>query len=272
MIRKIFVYIIIFLFFNAGFIVFSSPAIAGGRLYIGSMSGILYCSGETDNPPNKPNIYGPQNGTTNIEYNFCTDTITDPEGNSMYCLWDWGDGNISGLLGPYASGQTICASHRWIQSGIYCIKLKLKDDYGNESEWSDPFCITIVKNQPPSAPSIDGPVHVKVGIENSWGFISIDPEGGNITYYVDWGDKCGGAEYYGPYPSEQKINLSYRYTKKNTLIINALAIDDQGAESNLTYFEIEITRNKAYTHNILFLLFFERLIYHLSIIDYLIGG
>jgi len=249
--------------------IFSSPTVAGGRLYIGGMSGILYCFGEANNPPSKPNIYGPQNGTTNVEYTFCTDTITDPEGDSIYCLWDWGDGNLSGWLGPFASGQTICASRRWAQPGIYCIMLKLKDDYGMESEWSDPFCITIVENQHPSSPSIDGPTHVKVGVETSWGFISIDPEGENITYYVDWGDKCGGAEYFGPYPSGQKINLSHKYTKKNTLIINALAIDSQGAESNLSYFEVEISRNKAFINKRLLLQFFERFICYVPILKYI---
>ncbi len=204
----------------------------------------IYSLNGSNNPPNKPNIYGPDNGTINVEYTFCTDKITDPEGDSFYCLWDWDDGNSSGWLGPYASGQIICESHKWTQPGVYCITLKLKDVYGMESESSDPFCITIVGNQPPSAPSIDGPSHVRVRVENTWSFISIDPEGDNVTYYVDWGDKCGGAEYHGPYPSGQKINLSHKYLIKNTLIINALAIDSYGAESQLTFFEVEISRNK----------------------------
>jgi outer membrane protein assembly factor BamB len=229
--------------------IFSSPAIAGGRVYIGDMNGIMYCFGELNDPPNKPNIYGPDNGTINVEYTFCTDTITDPEGDSVYCLWDWGDGNISGWLGPYVSGQIICTNNKWTEPGVYCIKLKLKDDYGMESQWSDPFCITIIDNLPPSAPSIDGPTHVRVGVEKSWSFFSIDPEGNNITYYVDWGDECGGAEYHGPYPSGQVVNLSHKYTKKITLIINALAIDSNDAESNLSYFDVEISRNKTLTNN-----------------------
>jgi len=250
--------------------IFSSPAIANGRIYIGDMIGDMLCFGQANNPPNKPNIYGPDNGTTNVEYTFCTDTITDPEGDSLYCFWDWGDGNNSGWLGPYASGQTICASHRWAQPGIYCIMLKLKDDYGMESEWSDPLCITIVENQPPSAPSIDGPTHVKVRVENTWSFISIDPEQDNITYYVDWGDKCGGAEYYGPYPSGQKTNLSHKYLKKNVLIINALAIDSHGAESQLTFFEVEISINRAFENNKLFQQLFRRFPLIISILKHLI--
>lgn len=219
-----------------------------------------------NNPPDKPEINGPDNGTTNVEYTFCIDVLTDPEGDSIYCLWDWDDGNNTGWLGPYASGQIICESHIWIQPGIYCIMVKLKDYYEMESEWSDPFCITIFENKPPSAPTITGPTQVIVGIENIWSFISIDPEEDNITYYVDWGDECGGAEYHGPYPSSQKINLSHIYTNKNTLIINSLAIDSHGAESELTYFEVEISRNKVTASN-LFFNFLERLPNILKIIS-----
>ena len=224
----------------------------------------------TNNPPNKPNIYGPENGTTNVEYIFCTDTITDPEGDQIYCFWDWGDGNCSGWLGPYGSGQTICTSYMWTEPGVYCILLKLKDDYGWESEYLDPFCITITENQKPSAPVIDGPHHVKIGIESTLSFISIDPEGDNITYYVDWGDKCGGAEYHGPYPSGQKVNLSHKYLVINKLIINALAIDSNGAESDITFFEVTISRNKAFLQNNLLIQLFQRLKYNFQILRNLI--
>lgn len=121
----------------------------------------------------------------------------------------------------------------------------------NEIKRLDSFIKSKFMNERPSAPLIDGPTHVRVGVENTWSFISIDPDGDNITYYVDWGDKCGGAEYHGPYPSGQEVNLSHKYMNKNILIINALAIDSQGAESELTFFEVEISRNKAFTNNII---------------------
>ena len=37
------------------------------------------------------------------------------------------------------------ASHAWSEPGTYAIKVKLKDSYGVESEWSAPFTIVIVQ-------------------------------------------------------------------------------------------------------------------------------
>jgi len=95
-------------------------------------------------------------------------------------------------------------------------------------------------NHTPNAPTIDGPRRVKVGVEYTWSFLSTDPDGDNITYYVDWGDVCGGAKWYGPFPSGEKTDLAHTYTSKNTLLINSMAVDENGAESNMTYFEVII--------------------------------
>ena len=97
-------------------------------------------------------------------------------------------------------------------------------------------------NSPPTAPEISGPSNCKVGIKYNWTFVSTDPEGENITYYIDWGDECGGAEYHGPYPSGEEITVSHIYLDRNTYIINSLAIDSSGGESPWTYFEITIPR------------------------------
>ena len=66
------------------------------------------------------------------------------------------------------------------------------------------FMETLNDNHKPNAPTIDGPTRVKLGVENKWIFNSTDPDGDNITYYVDWGDECGGAEWYGPFLSGEK--------------------------------------------------------------------
>jgi len=99
-------------------------------------------------PPNPPTITGPHYGKTNTTYTFSIGAITDPDGDQLYCLWDWGDGNTSGWLGPINSGQTVSALHAWSEPGTYPIKVKLKDSYGAESDWSEPFTITIVQLQP----------------------------------------------------------------------------------------------------------------------------
>jgi len=104
-----------------------------------------YGYGFMNNPPNPPTIQGPHYGKTNTTYTFSLGAITDPEGDQLYCLWDWGDGNTSGWLGPLNSGETVNASHAWKEPGTYAIRVKLKDSYGAESDWSAPFSIVIVR-------------------------------------------------------------------------------------------------------------------------------
>ena len=106
-----------------------------------------------------------------------------------------------------------------------------------------------LNNEPPNAPTIDGPKNGKIGVEYNWTFVSTDPDEDNITYYIDWADECGGAEWYGPYPSGEEINIAHTYVYENTFIINTCAFDENGAPSNWTYFEVTMPKNKAFNFN-----------------------
>jgi hypothetical protein len=97
----------------------------------------------TNQLPNPPLIDGPHCGKVNTNYTFTIGPITDPEGDQFYVLLDWGDGTTSGWLGPYPSDQTTTATHTWSEPGTYNIRLKAKDVYGAETNWSDPFIIYI---------------------------------------------------------------------------------------------------------------------------------
>jgi len=94
-------------------------------------------------PPDKPAIDGPINGKIRRKYTY-TITTTDPDGDQIYYLFDWGDGSNSGWVGPYNNGN-ISISHKWKKQGVYEIKAKAKDENNVESEWSDPLVISIVK-------------------------------------------------------------------------------------------------------------------------------
>ena len=61
----------------------------------------------------------------------------------LFYYFDWGDGTNSGWIGYYQSGEPCIVSHEWSEQGIYEIKVKAKDIYGQESNWSDPLPITM---------------------------------------------------------------------------------------------------------------------------------
>ena len=96
-------------------------------------------------PPSKPSKpSGPATGKIGEYYTYTTST-TDPEGNKVYYNFSWGDGTYSGWIGPYAPGETASASHNWSDKGTYQVKVKALDEYGKESEWSDPLPVTMPK-------------------------------------------------------------------------------------------------------------------------------
>jgi len=94
-------------------------------------------------PPDKPSMpSGPTSGMIEVEYTYTSNT-TDPDGDDVYYLFDWDDGNDSGWLGPYNSGDTVEASHAWDDEGIYDVRVKAKDVHDVESRWSDPLTVYI---------------------------------------------------------------------------------------------------------------------------------
>jgi len=94
-------------------------------------------------PPAKPSKpTGPSEGQIGIEYTFETNA-TNPLGGQVYYWFDWDDGHGSGWVGPYQSNEIGSASYTWDVAGLYKIRVKAKNDYGWESDWSEPLKLTM---------------------------------------------------------------------------------------------------------------------------------
>jgi hypothetical protein len=194
-------------------------------------------------PPQTPIISGPTDGIVDVNYTFSIGPITDPEGDSMFCMWDWGDGNITEWTGPYTSGQTIYATHKWTQSGIYDVGAKLKDTYGAESGWSASYTITIHWSGPPIKPIIDGPHVGRVGTVYNFTVVITDPEGNQFFFQWDWGDG-NFSEWLGPYNAGEMVAASHAWNAPGTYIIKVKAKDIHGIESESDPFDIQIVELK----------------------------
>jgi hypothetical protein len=120
----------------------SSPAVQNFRLFIGTENGGLYCFRDHNPPlvPEKPD--GPLEGVAGKKYSFVTET-SDPEGDQIYYMFDWGEGNQSEWVGPLGQHQDAEANYTWATDGYYNITVKAKDSFGYESDWSEPFTIHI---------------------------------------------------------------------------------------------------------------------------------
>lgn len=106
--------------------------------------------GEKSQPPAKPATpAGPASGKTGTEYIY-TSSTTDPEGNQVYYMFDWGDGSFSSWIGPLNSGATVSGKKTWSADGTYQVKVAAKDTHGQVSVWSDPLSISMPFDyQPP---------------------------------------------------------------------------------------------------------------------------
>jgi hypothetical protein len=104
----------------------------------------------TNQPPVTPGApSGPSSGNVGVEYDFIAST-TDPEGDNISYMFDWGDGNDSGWLGPFASGANATGSYTWSAIGNYDVKVKAKDANDAESGWSAVHAINITSLPTPN--------------------------------------------------------------------------------------------------------------------------
>jgi len=91
--------------------------------------------------PHRP--VGSSFGKKNIDYTYYTSS-EDYEGDQIYYEFDWGDGNPINKLGPYESGEVVCASHNWRKKGTYYVKVRTKEGYTNRvTDWSDSLRVDI---------------------------------------------------------------------------------------------------------------------------------
>jgi hypothetical protein len=101
----------------------------------------------TNTAPEKPERPdGPDQGKPGSVYMFTTVT-TDVDGDQIFYNFSWGDDTYSGWVGPFESGETGTASHSWDENGTYEIRAKAKDVFGDESDWSEPFSVSMPRDR-----------------------------------------------------------------------------------------------------------------------------
>jgi hypothetical protein len=184
----------------------------------------------TSDPPATPSKpTGQTNGVWNAEYTY-TSSTTDPNSDQIFYLFDWDDGSNSGWLGPYSSGETGTGSHIWTMLGTYNVKVKARDVWDAGSNWSEALVVTITDNNPPNTPDISGSAEGTPGNQYLYNILTVDPEGQNIYYFVDWGDNTTTG-WLGPYVSGTEIHVTHSWAAEGTYTIKAKAKDTMDAES-----------------------------------------
>jgi len=93
-------------------------------------------------PPITPDITGQTSAFTGNTIDFSV-VSSDPDGDTIQYGWDWDDGSDVEWTEWYSSGETCFITHRWHSIGTHTVRVKARDSYYGESEWSDPIIISI---------------------------------------------------------------------------------------------------------------------------------
>jgi len=98
-------------------------------------------------------------------------------------------------------------------------------------------------NEPPETPVINGPTSGKAGVEYDYTFLTTDPEGEYIQYYINWGDE---KEFWlGPYTSGDVVTITHAWSGTGTFTIEVKARDFYGLETDWVTLSVTMPRNRV---------------------------
>jgi hypothetical protein len=107
------------------------------------------------------------------------------------------------------------------------------------------------ENNAPNAPIITGETSGIAGKEYEYTFNAVDPDGGDVYYWIQWDDGCPSVEWIGPYPSGVDVKLNHTFENQGTFTIGAKARDVFDAESDWGELTVTMPRNRIATNNLL---------------------
>lgn len=100
-----------------------------------------------------------------------------------------------------------------------------------------------ITSDAPSKPIINGPHNCRIDIEYEYTIKSVDPNGNDLYYYLDWGDG-NIEEWIGPYISDEEIIISHKWSQQGTNIIRIKVKNINDKESYWNEYQVAITKNK----------------------------
>lgn len=149
--------------------------------------------------------------------------------------WDFGDGDTSYEQNPM---------HEYQSLGEYTVTLTVTDDQDNSVD--DITTANILDNDPPNAPTITGTTSGKIGKEYEFTFVTTDPDGDDVYYWIHWGEGCTYLDWVGPYASGQEVKFNNSWPDKGDYNITAKAKDIYDQESDWGTLDISMPKNNIF--------------------------
>jgi photosystem II stability/assembly factor-like uncharacterized protein len=207
-----------------------------------------FTTGAGNNAPLEPINPLPINDATGVDLNPTLSVeVNDPDSDSLTVrFYDASDDGLIGTDFSVPSGER--AYIGWFNLdplSMYSWYAVANDgEYTNQSDtWS---FITIYNpdNNPPIAPTILGTTNGKPGVEYTYTFNSVDPEGDELVYCLQWGDGTGEI-CFGPYLSGEDVTASHIFEEEGSYTIRVKAEDTSEEESPWGELKVSMLRYKA---------------------------
>ncbi len=144
--------------------------------------------------------------------------------------------NASDASGNDRFGYQVSLSDRFAVIGAY------GDDNDNGVDAGAAYIFESI-NYAPSPPEITGISNGNPGIEYTYTFNSVDPNGDDVRFVIEWGD--GHNEITTFISSDTNVTVSHSWNTKGTYTISAKAEDEYGLIGPEASKEVTIPRNKA---------------------------
>jgi hypothetical protein len=139
---------------------------------------------------------------------------SDPDGDPITVLWDFGDGGSSTEMSP--------GNHTYVDPGTYAVTFTATDDKGLSDPTPDMRTITVgAGNRPPDGviTSPTGDMTIMAGEFVTFAGMVSDPDGDPVTVLWDFGD--GGS-------STEMSPGNHTYVDPGTYAVTFTATDDEG--------------------------------------------
>ncbi len=182
-----------------------------------------------------------------IEF-FIDDILIEGEVNN----WDEID---SQSKGPYDLDPDV-----WIESffdvyydfegeyrATFSLDTPLRGDWIDDNPDNDVYqaVFTVIANNPPNTPTIDGPTKGTVGVTYYYNISATDPDSNDVYFYIEWFQGCPGIYWQGPYPSGEQIQFGYTWENQGVHIISVKAKDVYEAESETVTLTVTMPRTRT---------------------------
>jgi hypothetical protein len=129
-------------------------------------------------------------------------------------------------------------------------------------EWTSPQAIDSnmePNNAPPLAPTITGPKTGAPEKSLTFNYVTTDPNGDQIEYYVVWGDDTS-EDWEGPFNSGQGSSASHAWSSQGVYTIKVKARDSHGLEGPWGTHSLTVSKSRVRTYNTIFFQIIERIV------------